>query len=155
MYRWIGMIACMLVLSGCGTEGSTGSGIVINEVAPAGKPFDWFELYNKGEKEVDLSKWSFTDDLTNKKNKANFPEKTVIKPGEYKIFYLGNDWPGFGLGKKGEELGLMDPEGKTVDSVKWPKGAAPETKSFGRFPDLTGEFKTLQTQSPGKANTDK
>ena len=37
-------------------------GLVINEVAAAGEPSDWFELYNSSDKVIDLSGVTYTDD---------------------------------------------------------------------------------------------
>lgn len=127
------------------------SGLVINEVAAAGDPDDWFELYNATGKEIDLSTYSVADSLTDATARVKFSAGTKIKPGEYMQFSLTTTWPNFKLGKD-EELGLFDVNGNTVDSVDWADGDSPATKSYGRSPDITGAFKTIDTPSPGKAN---
>jgi len=126
--------------------------IVINEVAPAGSPADWFELYNAGKEDADISGFGVTDDLQDK-SKATFPEGTVLKAGEHKIFFFNDTWPGFGLGKE-ESLGIFDKDGNLVDSVSWKNGDAPAGKSYGRFPDKSGDFKTLHKPTPGTPNVD-
>lgn len=131
----------------------TGSGtLILNEVAPSGAPNDWIELYNPGSAPVDISSWTLTD-LKTEPTKGSFPANTVIQPGEYKVFYFDDNWPGFKLGGD-EEIYIFDAQGKQVDGTDWEDGAAPAGKSWGRIADRTGPFKTLHTPTPGAANKD-
>lgn len=125
-------------------------GLVINEVAAAGDPDDWFELYNGTNQTIDLSDYSVADDLQDANVRVKFPKDTKIKPGEYLVFKLTKDWPDFKLGKD-EELGLFDKDGKMVDSVNWNDGDSPDGKSFARIPDGTGTFQTVDP-TEGKKN---
>ncbi len=82
---------------------------------------DWFELYNAGDAPADLSGWFATDDpgdLT----KWRFPAVT-LPPGAFLLVFASNkdlrDPAGelhtnFRLSSRGEYLGLVAPDGKTV-----------------------------------------
>ncbi len=114
------------------------SGIVINEVAAAGEPNDWFELINTGTQDVDLTGCTYTDDMTDPA-KAVFAAGTIIKAGERLSFDASDETAGFKLGGD-EELHLFDPAGQSIDSVDWDEGNSPEGGSFARLPDGTGAF---------------
>ena len=62
-------------------------------------------------------------------------------------------WPGFSLGGD-EELGIWTAEGSLVDSVDWADGQAGEGLSFARVPDITGDFQTVGSPTPGAPNQD-
>ncbi len=126
-------------------------GLVINEIAAVGEPEDWFELYNGGEEAIELTGYFFTDDKDGKPQRGSFPHQTVIEPSAYLLFYMDDDWPGFKLSRD-EELALFAPDGELVDFVDWEEGQSPEGKSFGRIPDGTGPFMTLDTPTPGGPN---
>ncbi len=124
--------------------------LVINEVAPAGDPEDWFEIYNTGDVDVDLTGIGMTDDLAEKRKSLL---SGSLAPGAYLQVVVSTDGTGFKLGRD-EELGLFAPDGTEIDSVDWEDGDAISGKSFGRFPDGTGAFKTLNAPTPGAANVD-
>ena len=128
--------------------------LFINEVAASGEPNDWFELYNSSDKDIDLSDYTVADDLKDDTKRVKFPKGTIIKAGAYLRFEAkgASDLP-FKLGGD-EELGLWDKEGRLVDSADWNEGDAPAGKSWGRFPNGTGDFKTLDKPTPAAANTD-
>ncbi len=125
-------------------------GLVLNEIAADGVPNDWFELYNAGDRELDLTGATFTDDLADP-GKGLFASGTKIAPGEYYVRYLDDTDPGFKLSGE-EEVGIFDATGALVDSVQWALGDSPAGKSFGRLPDITGPFTTLDIPTPGAAN---
>ena len=125
--------------------------VVINEVAAAGDPNDWFELYNGTCKDIDLSEYSVADDLADATARVKFPKGTIIKAGAYMKFELKPDWPNFKLGSD-EEFGLWDKSGTLVDSANWNAGDSPVGGSFARIPNGTGDFKMLKVATPGKEN---
>lgn len=155
-----------LWMAGCeGGTGPTDAGVpekqhvpptgelVINEIAAKGEPDDWFEVYNASDKTIDLSQYTFTDNIDKRTNAAAFPEGTTLEPGAYKAFFLTDEWPGFRLGSD-EELGIFDAKGRLVDSVDWNEGDSPAGESFGRFPDRSGPFRRFVSPTPGLPNVE-
>ncbi len=131
---------------------SGGVGLVINEVAAKGDPLDWFELYNATDSHIALANMAVADDLTDPGKRVAFPADRVIAPGEYLQVELDKaGWPGFALGGD-EELGIWTADGILVARVDWAEGQAGGGGSFARVPDVTGEFQTVGTPTPGTAN---
>ena len=127
-------------------------GLVINEVAAQGDPLDWFELYNASEEPIDLANFVMADDLTDESKRTPFLDGTVIEAGEFLQIELDKDgWPGFALGRD-EELGIWTADGTLVAQVDWEKGQADEGTSWARVPDITGDFQTVDTPTPGAPN---
>jgi hypothetical protein len=129
------------------------SGLVINEVAAAGDPADWFELYNGTSQTLDLASFTFTDDAATP-TKGTFATGTMLAPGAYIVQEVSDETVGFKLGGD-EALYLFDPTGAIVDEVDWDEGASPAGGSYGRIPNATGPFKTLATPTPGAENVDR
>lgn len=127
-------------------------GLVINEVAAAGEPSDWFELYNSSDKVIDLSGVTYTDDPA-LPVQATFAQGTTLAAGAYLQVFVDDMSAGFRLGSD-EQFALYSPGGDELASVDWDEGASPASKSFGRFPNGSGDFKTLNTPTPGAANVD-
>lgn len=135
-----------------GTDaGVSYTGLVINEVVAAGDP-DWFELYNSSLQTLDLSTVTFTDDRTTPA-KAHFATGTTLAPGAFLRVDVSDTTAGFSLGSD-EEVSIYTSTGKLIDLVDWNDGDSPKGKSYGRFPDATGAFKTLNIPTPGAANHD-
>ena len=133
-------------------EAGTEIGLVINEVAAQGDPLDWFELYNASDEPIDLAGFVMADDLTDESKRIPFPDGTVIEVGEFLQIELDKDgWPGFALGRD-EELGIWTADGTLVAQVDWEKGQADEGTSWARLPDITGDFQTVHTPTPGAPN---
>ena len=127
-------------------------GLVINEVAAQGDPLDWFELYNASDGPINLADFVMADDLTDESKRIPFPDGTVIEAGEFLLFELDKDgWPGFALGRD-EELGIWTADGTLVAQVDWEKGQADEGTSWARLPDVTGDFQTVDSPTPGAPN---
>ena len=140
--------------SGSGAAGSAtdDSGVVINEVAARGEPGDWFELYNGSDDNVDLSAFTFADNLWDASRRTAFAEGTTIAAGEHLVVGVDSDgWPGFALGG-GEELGVWNAWGFPVDSVNWRSGQSDAGTSYARVPDASGPFATVSSPSPGAPN---
>lgn len=131
-----------------------GGMLVINELS-AGAADDWFELYNGTASEIDLATLQVSDDLADAARRTALPPGSgVLAPGGYAVIYLSTTgWPGWQLGDD-EELGLFGPDGVALDGADWQLGQSPDGASFGRIPDVAGEFKTLLTPTPGAANLD-
>jgi CotH protein. len=104
--------------------------LVINEimtsnkgsyVSELGEEYDWIELYNGSNKDINLSKYSLSDDES-ERNEWIFPDVT-INSKEYMIIYLSSSdaeglYANFAINKNGgETLTLKTANGKTVDSV--------------------------------------
>ena len=142
--------------TGGGTTGATGGatvyqGLIINEVAAAGAPEDWIELYNGADAAIDLSALFVTDDIAGEPAKGAIPAGTTIAPGEYLQLFITSEAVGFGIGGD-EEVALVAPDGTIIDQADWDEGESPEGGSFGRFPGLTGHFQTFATATPGAPN---
>ncbi len=121
---------------------------------------DWFELYNAGPNDVDLTSFTLTSSLT---NAAEFriPPGYLLPAGGFLLVWADKtasaNQPGgplhanFALAKAGGEIGLFDPNGKLVDAITF--GLQGDDVSQGRFPDGdTGPLVTFAGPTPGKAN---
>ncbi|WP_420640024.1 CotH kinase family protein [Candidatus Poriferisocius sp.] len=126
--------------------------LVINEVAAKGDPLDWFELHNAGPEPILLDDYVVADSLTDVGKRVAFPAGTTIEPGAYRQFSMDKDgWPGFALGSD-EQLGIWLADGTPVDWVDWDDGQSPGDQSYARVPDVTGDFRTVDTPTPGRPN---
>ena len=133
-------------------EAETEAVLIINEVAAQGDPLDWFELYNASNEPIDLANFVMADDLTDESKRTPFPAGTVVEAGAFLQIELDKDgWPGFALGRD-EELGIWTADGTLVASIDWEKGQADEGTSWARVPDVTGDFQTVDTPTPGAPN---
>ncbi len=164
-WRLLGVVATLssLVLGGCdidleNLEDEARAGtvddstpFVINEVAAAGQPRDWFELYNPGVGDIDLSRFYFTDDIAGRPRRGRFPTGARLPAGGYYVQTLGRGFPGFKLGS-GEQLAIYSPEGERIDWVDWAEGDSPRGHSYGRIPNGTGDFVTLWVPTAGTDN---
>ena len=128
------------------------AGLVINEIAAQGDPLDWFELYNSSDSQLALASFVVADDLADAGKRVAFPSDLVIPPGEYIQVQLDKDgWPGFALGRD-EELGIWTAGGVPVARADWAEGQADAGTSYARVPDVSGEFRTVRTPTPGASN---
>ena len=106
------------------------------------------------ESHIALANFALADDLADAGKRVAFPADLVIPPGGYLHIELDKDgWPGFSLGGD-EELGIWTAEGSLVDSIDWADGQAGEGLSFTRVPDITGDFQTVSSPTPGAPNQD-
>lgn len=143
------------------------SPVVINELMPLneatiadpqGELNDWVELHNITGETVDLSGMYLSDKEGNPR-KWQFPEGTTIEGGGYLLVWLdedGSDEPGlhanFKLTSEGELLMLIDSDERDNHLLdKTVYGEMEADRSWGRYPNATGEFDVLQA-TPGESN---
>lgn len=128
------------------------TGLVINELAAAGDPNDWIELYNGGSDSLDLGGWTLTD--SDPLHTHVFAGGQTIGAGGYKLL-LRQEAGGFtfGLGAM-DSVVLYDGFGVVVDRVDWAEGASPAQTSYGRIPNGEGDFQTLVGPTPAAENVE-
>jgi len=129
MKRSIVLLAVLVVLLGMGRAG--GETVVINEFMAAndntltdedGEYSDWIELYNTSDFDVDLGGWFLTDRVTDLL-RWQFPAVTIRSDDYLLVFASGKDrtdplgelHTSFKLNTAGEYLGLILPDGMTVE----------------------------------------
>lgn len=135
--------------------------LVINEIMTSnkgayvddnGNMYDWIELYNGSNNDIDLSNYTLSDDESGKA-KWIFPNVT-IKSKEYLIVYLSGAtedglYANFALNKAGNELlTLKKPNGKVVDSIR--TSALKKNTAMAR--DSKGNWITTDDITPGFSN---
>jgi hypothetical protein len=132
------------------------SEVVINEIMaantktvadPKGQFDDWIELYNKSDKEVDISGW-FISDNPDKIAKWELPSGTKIPAKGFLIIWADEDssqntatslHANFKLSaSSGETIFLSDKTKANVDKVTF--GAQQDDISYARKPNGTGNF---------------
>ena len=121
---------------------------VINEFRASGTEPGFIELFNPSVAAVDLSGWILATDFA--LNRFQIPEHTILDPGQY-IVFMDQDY-GFVLNSAGGSIHLVDAVGaRVVDAVRYGAQALP--RSLGRHPNGSGTFRTLETATPGSANS--
>lgn len=117
---------------------------------------DWFEIYNPGDQDVDVSGMFLTDNFANP-TKYRIPDGVTIPAGGYLIVWaddqsaLGPLHASFKLSADGEELGLFAADGATaIDTVTF--GKQTSDISYGRLPSESQVWATLSSPTPGMAN---
>ena len=116
----------------------------LNTVADGALQYDdWIELYNVSSEAYDLTGHWLTDNGADL-HKYQFPEGTIIQPGEYLIVWAdgepeqGTDHAGFSLSAEGEEVWLSDPQNVVLDHMSF--GAQITDLGYARVPNGTGPF---------------
>src|SRR5262249_33347690 len=149
--------------------------IVINEIMyhpPAGRTnLQWVELYNRGNADINLSKWSFTKGI-----QFTFTDGTHLAAGGYLVVcrdttafasHYGQQIPVVGnftgkLSHKSERLELVNAQHQRIDSVKfsdqdgWPEAADGYSSSLERIcpsaeSDLVGNWAASNWPATRKA----
>jgi len=107
------------------------SGVMLSEISASssnGDP-DWIELYNRGDEPVELTGWGLSDSAS-KPRRWQFPEGTVIQPGQYAgVRCTGQDQvvggvihTNFSLSAEGGySVVLSDAQGAIVDRMSVPQ----------------------------------
>ena len=126
----------------------------LDELAAAGDPADWIELFNAGTSEVDLTGWLFRDD--DPTHAYVFPAGSSLAAGAYLVLTRDDTTvTGFDFGLGGADAAfLYDPDERLVDQTTWLEGESPVGGSWGRIPNASGAFQTLVAPTPGAANVD-
>ena len=135
------------------------TGLVISEVAASTTQYaaDWAEIHNQSAQSVDLSGYGLSDDA-GKPRKWQFPQGTVIEPGEYlAIFFSGLDGTSGGVlhtsfrlaAEGGFGLVLSTPEGEIIDRV--PVTEQYTDVTYGRVEGREG-FYYMDTPTPNQEN---
>lgn len=141
-------------------EGNT---LFINEImadnastlrAADGQYYDWIELYNAGDADVDLTGYSLSDSL-DKPQRFKMSGVTVPAGGYKVIFASGRGvssgeelHANFRLGAEGETVVLYNANGRLLDAVDYDN--LKTDKSLSRTQD--GGYTTDRTPTPGAAN---
>ncbi|MBK6689365.1 MAG: lamin tail domain-containing protein [Deltaproteobacteria bacterium] len=123
-------------------------GLVINEVAAAGRPHDWFELYNRSDRPISLDGLSYSDHPQDPRRRAQLGPG-VLAPGAHLLIELPSG--GFRLGA-GEVLAVFGPDGTRIDVLDWSEGDAPVGRSYARQRDGSEELVSRATPTPGAPN---
>src|SRR5205823_5160289 len=122
---------------------------------------DWFELYNSGPADVDLSRLILANSLTNT-TQFPIPPGYVVPAGGHLLVWADNNsghnntndpalHVNFKLSAAGETIALFTPGGSNVDAVTF--GQQTNDVSQGRWPDgNSGQFYYMITPTPGGAN---
>ena len=134
------------------------SGNDIGPVDEDGDYSDWIEIHNPGNRPVNLSGWSLTDD-PNRPEKWSFPNVTLEPGGYLLVFASGKDrsaeqpHTNFKLSKTDNFLGLYNLlNAHFVDSIALENFGYFRNISFGRYQGQDGYF---TEPTPGGANITK
>ncbi len=124
-----------------------------------GEYFDYIELYNTTDKELNLADYKLSDGKKAESFKQ-LPEKTLA-PGEYVAIYsadsdyvsssTGNIYRNIGLNRYGETIYLMNKDNVIIDSFTY--GRLQSGYSAGRDVNGTNEVRYYKGLTPGKANS--
>ena len=149
----------------------TGIPLVINEFLasnsntkppdPQGQFDDWVEIYNFGNKAINIGGMYLTDDMnipTKWQIPNNNPSATTIPDHGYLLIWADRDTtdPGLHANFKldadvGEDVGLFDIDGKTlIDNISF--GEQTTDISYGRYPDASNNWRLMASPSPGYQN---
>lgn len=110
-----------------------------------GKYPDYIELYNGGET-VSLEGFSLTDGKGVSEPFGNI----ILGAGEYRVFFLGDDLTGFGIGASGGDcIQLQDPFGNIVTQANTTTLQADQVMLYSG-----GVYHVSDKASPGFENTD-
>ena len=125
--------------------------------------FDWVEIRNATNVDVDVAGWLITDDYTKKLSKWNPIEGDAVVPANgYLVVHVDGDvtaWPTgvahakLGLSDEGEALGLATPDGETV-TARIDFGLQFDGVSCGFTPEASA-LSYFREPTPGAANVTK
>lgn len=125
--------------------------LVINEVAAAGQPADWFEIVNVASAPVDLAGFRFLDELDDVTQAVVFTP-AILAPGARTVQEVTDAGQGFQLGADDALWLYRAGDPAHCDGVDWASGDAPAGGSYGRVPDTTGAFQTTEPDTRGVPN---
>jgi len=137
--------------------------VCINEVLPVNvssviDPYytnysEWIEIYNAGDKPVNLSGYYLSNSL--KKPFAwKIPPDTIIQPKGFLLFWADNNdaynHTNFKINPS-DTISLVDPNGRIIDKLIY--GVKVPDISIGRKPDGGPDWVYFETPTPGASNT--
>ena len=137
------------------------NGVYINEImcSPTSQKYDWIEICNGSGQAVDLSSFGLSDDPS-KPRKWQFPQGTIIQPGQYLGVFLsgmeGGNIEGFLnadfalAAEGGYTVCLSSWDGEVFDAIYLPRQYG--GISYGRSDSENGCF-FFAEGTPGTANT--
>jgi len=134
-------------------EPVTTSALIVNEVVAEGGPEgDWVELYNPTDVDAPLDGLFLTDDFSGAPLKGALPPGWIVPARAWFALPVDEASLGFKLSSD-EEVTLVEASGARIDGADWSEGDAPAGTSWGRWPDHTGTFRTLQPTTRGAPNS--
>ncbi len=128
--------------------------IIINEIFPnpegqdnQNKNYEWIELYNSSDRKINLYGWQI-DDIINGGSKPYFIEDDLEISARS---YLTMDYSRtkIVLNNDGDEINLLDPDGKIISRVVYKKGGK---KGWSWSRNKDGEWEWNPTPTPGTEN---
>ena len=140
-----------------------------NGVYTNGEAYDWVEIYNTGDKKVNLSGCWLSDSEKNLRKWA-FPEGASVKAGDYVLVYLTGEemapgknktfYANFKISAEGDQLFLTDAQGENLlaalefgaqyGNVSWGQAHGSEETGFFRnaTPGKKNEKQVYPQQAP-------
>lgn len=119
--------------------------VVLNEMMPKpGDDYDWVELYNRSNRNVDISGWQLVDTTGIFKT---FTLGTILNNGNFETV---TDYQR--LTNSGDTIYLKNQSGEIVDSRSYTGGEVQDDKSIGRNPDGAGNWKSCTSSSKNSSN---
>ncbi|MDO5025310.1 MAG: lamin tail domain-containing protein [Trueperella sp.] len=127
-----------------GMPNSCGNPVVLNEIESkdAQSGADWIELANPLAEPLDVSRLVIRDEKDD--SEYVIPDNTVIAAGGYLVIYD----LGFGLGGA-DSVRIFDGD-LLVEEYTWADHA---NQTYGRCPDMTGNFADTRQPTPGERNS--
>lgn len=123
--------------------------------------FDYVELYNATNKQLNLSDYRLSDSKKLESFKQ-LPDR-VLNPGEYVAIFCGdadytstktgNIYRNYGLNRYGETVYVINSKGEVVDSIEY--GVLKSGYSAGRDVNGKSEVVYYSSLTPGKANPER
>ena len=131
--------------------------LILNEVESNGDSRgDWVEVANPTSAPIDVSGYTIVDNdpkhtpmALSTLTPVGAEASLTLAPGAHRAFYTESGDSGFGLGKD-DSVTLANPAGVAVDTTSWPAHAE---QTWGRLPDLTGDFAQTPAPTPNAANS--
>ena len=156
------LLVCLLLFLLICTGAAAETALVLNELVASnavftnGQSYDWVEIYNPTNAQINLTGWYLSNDPYNLK-RWTFPSNTKISKNGYLIVYCagkdaeeppkGTLYANFKLDADGDSLYLTNPEGETTELTF---GAQYGNVSYGLTED--GGYHFLENATPGKKN---
>jgi len=138
--------------------------VFVNEFLPAARDVDWdgsgsadsndewIELFNAGERTVDLRGWRLDDRADGGTRPYVIPYHTSIVAGGFALFFKRDTW--VGLNDEDDWVRVLRPDDSVADAVYYEHNPGYD-QSFSRTIDGGGEWAGNWAVTPGEANRPK